>query len=186
MLGDSHTKGLADRISCRLGNSFSVTGITKPNADIKGITSPKYFTLANLSKHDTIIFCGGTRDISRNESKSGLRVLKEFAQRTSNNNIILLEAPIRYDLPLSSCVNIEVKIFNKRMRGLMTPFNHVKVVSAPTEREHHTRHGLHVNKKGKHWIIKNVLKEIRNLHCPLHINPPIVLQWKFDKENITQ
>ena len=94
LLGDSHTRDLAERIGYSLGNSFSVIGITKPNADIKGITSPKHFTPANLTKHDTIIFCGGTRDISRNESKSGLYSLKEFAQRTSNTNVILLKAPL--------------------------------------------------------------------------------------------
>jgi hypothetical protein len=138
LLGDSHIRGIAEGIGCSLGNSFGVIGITKPNADIKGITSPKHFTPANLTKHDTIIFCGGTRDISRNESKSGLCSLKEFAQRTSNTNVILLEAPLRYDLPLSSCVYIEVKLFNKRMQSLMTPFSHVKVVSTYTEREHHT------------------------------------------------
>ena len=68
----------------------------------------------------------------------------------------------------------------------MTPFNHVKVISASTEREHHTRHGLHLNKKGKHWVAENVVKEIRNLHRPLQINPPTVIQWKVDEENITQ
>jgi len=139
-----------------------------------------------MTKHDTVIFCGGTRDISRNESKSGLYSLKEFAQRTSNTNVILLEAPVRYDLPLSSCVNIEVKLFNKRMRSLMTPFSHFKVVSTYTEREHHTRHGLHLNKKGKHWITDNLVKEIRNLYFPVNINPPIVLQWKDIKGNTTQ
>ena len=113
LLGDSHTRGLAERIGCSLGNSFSVIGITKPNADIKRITSPRHFTPANLTQHDKIILCGGTRDISRNESKSGLCSLKEFAQRTSNTNVILLEAPLRYDLPLSSCVNIGVpRIFS--------------------------------------------------------------------------
>ena len=40
LLGDSHTRGLAERIGCSLGSSFTVTGITKPNANIKGITSP--------------------------------------------------------------------------------------------------------------------------------------------------
>ena len=112
-----------------------VTGITKPNTDIKGITSPRHFTPDNLTKHDTIIFYGGTRDISRNESKIGLHSLKEFAHMTSNTNVILLEAPPRYDLPLSSCVNTAVKLFNKRMRSLMTPFNHVKVLGISAERE---------------------------------------------------
>jgi hypothetical protein len=186
LIGDSHTRGLAERIGCSLGNSFSVIGITKPNADIKGITSPGHFTSVNLTKHDTIVFCGGTRDISRNETKNGLRSLKEFAQKTSNINIILLEAPLRYDLPLSSCVNTEVKLFNKRMRSLMTPFSYVKVVSTPTEREHHTRHGLHLSKKGKHWIADNLVKEIRNVYCPLKKNPPIVIKWKDIKRNTTQ
>jgi hypothetical protein len=123
---------------------------------------------------------------SRNESKSGLCSLKEFAQRTSNTNVILLEAPLRYDLPLSSCVNIEVKLFNRRMRSLMTPFSHVRVISTSTEKEHHTRHGLHLNKKGKHWVADNLVKVIKNLYFPLNTNPPIVLQWKDVKENTTQ
>jgi hypothetical protein len=177
LIGDSHARGLAERIGCSLGNSFSVIGITKPNADIKGITSPRHFTSANLTKHDTIVFCGGTRD-SRNETKNGLRSLKEFALKTSNTNVILLEALLRYDLPLSSCVNTEVKLFNKRMLSLMTPFSHVKVVSTPTEREHHTRHGLHLSKKGKHWITDNLVKEIRNVYCPLKKNPTYSLKME--------
>jgi len=59
--------------------NFSVTGITKQNADINGIISPRHFAPDNLTKQDMIIFCGGTRDIGRNESKSGLCSLKEFA-----------------------------------------------------------------------------------------------------------
>jgi hypothetical protein len=186
LLGDSHTRDLAERISCSLKNSFSVTGIAKPNADIKGIISPTHFASDNLTKRDTIIFCSGTIDISKNESKSGLRSLKEFVQWTKNTNVILLETPLRYELPLSSCVNIEVKLFNKRMRGLMTPFSHVKVISISTEREHHTRHGLHLNKKGKHWVTNNIVKEIRNLHLPPNLTPPIALQWKDINKNTTQ
>ena len=186
LLGDSHIRGLADRIGCSLGNSFSVIGITKPNTDINGITSSRYFSSDNLTKHDVIIFCGGTRDISRNESKSGLCSLKDFAQRTSHTNVILLEAPIRYDLPYSSCVNIEVEKFNKKLRSLMTPFSHVRVISTSTERAHHTRHGLHLNKKGKHQVVDNLVEVIRNLYFPCNTNPPLALQGKDGKENIIQ
>ena len=68
----------------------------------------------------------------------------------------------------------------------MNPFNHVKVVSIPTERKHHTRHGLHLNNKGKHWVANNLVKEISNLYLPSNLTPPIVLQWKASKENATQ
>ena len=84
LLGDSHIRGLTEKISCNLANSFGVMGTIKPNADIMGITSSRYITPTNLTKHDIIIFYGGTRDISRNNSKNGLHALKEFVQRASN------------------------------------------------------------------------------------------------------
>lgn len=164
LLGDSHLRDFAERLSCSLGNYFSVSGIIKPNADIKGIISTSHTVTNNLTKQDMIIFCGGTRDISRNESKSGLHTLEEFAQRTTNTNVILLEAPHRYDLSLSSCVNREVRLFNRRMRSLMSTFNHVTILSTSTKAEHHTRHGLHFNKQGKFWITNNLVKEIRNFY----------------------
>ena len=160
LLGDSHIRGLAERMNSSLGSSFSVTGITKPNANIKGITSSSDSSLANLTKQDMIIFCGGTRDISRNESKSGLSVLQEFAQRTCNTNIILLEVPTRYDLPHSSCVNAEVKLF--------------------------TRHVLHLPKKAKNWIAVNLVREIMKPHHSTKTNPPIVIHWKDVVKTTTQ
>ena len=186
LLGDSHIRGLTEKISCNLANSFGVMGTIKPNADIMGITSSRYITPTNLTKHDIIIFYGGTRDISRNNSKNGLHALKEFVKRASNTNVILLEAPHRYDLPILSCVNQEVKLFNKRMQSLMIPFNHVKVINIRTEREHHTRNGLHLNKNGKYWIANNLAKEIKNSYLPPNNNPPIVLQWKNNNINTTQ
>jgi hypothetical protein len=53
----------------------------------------------------------------------------------------------------------------------------------PTEIEHHTRHGLHLNKQGKHWVTNNLVKEIKNSYFPHNITPPIILQWKETKEN---
>jgi hypothetical protein len=61
-----------------------VIGITKPNADIEGITSSLHLLIDNLTKKDLIIFYGGTKDISRNESRKELHFLKAFAQRTVN------------------------------------------------------------------------------------------------------
>ena len=38
LLGDSHIRGCAGKLADLLGNSYSVMGITKPNANTKGIT----------------------------------------------------------------------------------------------------------------------------------------------------
>ena len=71
IIGDSHVRGLSEKISNCLYDSFSVIGITKPNADVEAITSPLHPVTDNLTKKDLIIFYGGTKDISRNETKKG-------------------------------------------------------------------------------------------------------------------
>jgi len=48
----------------------------------------------------------------------------------------------------------------------------------PTERRHHTRHGLHLNKKGRDWVVNNVIKEIRNWKLSRRESSPIELPWK--------
>jgi hypothetical protein len=54
-----------------------------------------------------------------------------------------------------------------------------------TERRHHTKHGLHLNKKGEYWIVNNLMKEIRNLYIPCKISPPLVLPWRDVNENVS-
>ena len=66
----------------------------------------------------------------------------------------------------------------------MANFNHVRVLNKPTERRHHTTHCLHLNKKGKNWIVNNLVTEIRNLYQPHKMVSPIVLPWKDVQENI--
>ena len=84
IIGSSHVRGLSEKISNCLDDSFSVTGIAKPNADTEAITSPLHLITDDLAKKALIIFYGGTKDISRNKTKEGLHSLKRFEQRTIN------------------------------------------------------------------------------------------------------
>jgi hypothetical protein len=43
IIGDSHVKGLSDKVRNGLGESFRATSITKPNADIERITCTLHF-----------------------------------------------------------------------------------------------------------------------------------------------
>jgi hypothetical protein len=69
--GDSHVGGCSDKLTNLLGSSHSVTGISKPNADLKAVTSSITIRSGELNKKDLIIVCGGTIDIARNETKNG-------------------------------------------------------------------------------------------------------------------
>ena len=71
IIGDSHVRGLLEMFRNKLNDAFSVIGINKPNVFIDVITFPVHLT-DNLTKKYLIIFYGGTKDISNNESKNGL------------------------------------------------------------------------------------------------------------------
>jgi hypothetical protein len=60
IIGDSHVRGLSSKVSNSLDDAFSVIGMTKPNADIEGITS-SHLLLDSLTKNDLIIFYGGVK-----------------------------------------------------------------------------------------------------------------------------
>jgi hypothetical protein len=68
----------------------------------------------------------------------------------------------------------------------MSTFNNVRVLNMSTERRHHTKYGLHLNKKGKDWVVNKLVKEIRNLYLLSKISPPIVLLWRDVNENVSQ
>ena len=180
IIGDSHVTGLSEKIIDRLDDSYSILGIAKPNANIAAIISQTYLQVEDFTKEDIIIFLGGTNDISRNEAKKGLRVLEDFIQQTVNTNLILLDAPHRYDLSSKSCVNTEVKLYNRRLQSFAHTSTHVTILSVPTERSHHTRHGLHYNKKGKTWIVDAIEQRIKNWNSSGKITAPIKLPWKED------
>jgi metallophosphoesterase superfamily enzyme len=83
IIGDSHVKGLSDKVRNGLDEAFRVNGITKPKADIERITSTLHFLSNNLTKNE-IIFYGGSKDISKKESISAFCSLKAFVQTTAN------------------------------------------------------------------------------------------------------
>ena len=186
IIGDSHVKGLSDKLSNDLDECFSVIGISKPNANTEGIISSLNLLTENFTKNDLVIFYGGNTDISKNESKKGFYSLKTFLQRMINTNVILLGVPHRYDLPSFSCVNSEVYLFNKRLYSLQFFYKHVRYFNFPTDRSQHTNHGLHLNMKGKSWIANHLVRVIKDLFLPYRAPILSALPWRNDSFNSFQ
>jgi hypothetical protein len=183
VLGDSHVKGLSENISNGLDSSYSVMGVPKPNADLGATTSPSHFKTDNFSKNDVIIACSGTRDISRNETNKGLRCFKQFAMKTSNTNVIILDAPQCHDLEEIFCVNKEATVFKRKLHKIMKPFQHFQLLNMNATRNFFTRHGLHMNSSGKSWISGIVVKSISVLFSAKQDRPPLNLNWPDERES---
>jgi hypothetical protein len=60
-----------------------------------------------------------------------------------------MELPDRCDLSANSCANVECKSFNRKLRKYMQPFKDASLAEIYCNRDHYTRHGLHLNHKGK-------------------------------------
>ena len=180
ILGDSHTRGLAEEVQTNIGKDFAVEAMVKPGANIEAILDSTDSVVSNLTKNDVCIIWGGTRDVVKNESNQGLRLLKNFTERHQHTNFFLMGVPHRYDLEMRSCVNREIIVFNGKLKKLSKLIDNLREIDVTTDREMFTRHGLHMNRMGKELTARKTATEVSVLFQANKSNP-IVLQWKEEE-----
>jgi hypothetical protein len=75
-----------------------------------------------------------------------------------------------------SCVNNEIRSFNRKLMKSLKPFNHVSILETCSERKFFTNHGLHLNGLGKEEMAKKIVSHTYTL-LNQKKNSPIVLNW---------
>jgi hypothetical protein len=91
----------------------------------------------------------GTNDVGRNETIVGIRALKDFVSSHKHTNVVILNVPLRHDLAPNSCVNHEVRVFNRMLGKLRKVHLNLLVVTVDSDRDLYTRHEFHLNAQGK-------------------------------------
>ena len=178
--GDSHARGYAKRLREQLGNSFSITGFIKLNADLNNITNSTKAEKKNMMENDEVILCGGMKNIGKNETCKGLCCISQFLEHQLHTKVLIMEAPYRHNLILTSCVNKEVANFNRKLQKITKKFYNAETVKMSTKRDHFTQHGLHMNGSGKDWIASLLATKIRQILTTHMPKPPIHLTWKAE------
>ena len=175
LVGDSHIRGIASEVKVRLSDEYEVIGYTNPGSTMKAIKEITSSKLHHLTKKDIVILGGGATDVAKNNSLTGIKHILDLSIHASHTNVIQLSVPHRYDLSNESCVNREVWKFNNRLRIGLNCFNNITMIEAPDERELYTRHGLHLNLKGKETMASKIAAAIENV---LQRNTkPISMSW---------
>ena len=108
IIGDSDVRNYAEWLSDHLGHSFNVTGYVKLNADLDIIMTTAKSESKNMTKKEVIILWGGMKNIGKNDTYKGLHCISQFIGNKRHTKVKIMEAPHRFDLVPTSCVNKEV------------------------------------------------------------------------------
>jgi hypothetical protein len=112
----------------------------------------------------------------------GVHALNDFVKSLDHTNVVVLNVPHRHDLTPNSCVNEEVRVFNRKVRKLSNLYKNLSVLPVDSGRELYTRHGLHLNIKGKEQIAQKITLKIKDLFSVKKVLP-IALEWKPNEDN---
>ena len=122
---------------------------------------------------------GGTWDTRRNETEKGLHQIINFVTNHNQTNVIVMSVSYRYDLDPKSCVNDEVKVYNRKLKKHLRVFGNICVTKVDSNKDLFTRHGLHMNSKGKEHIVKKIVKAIKVMLNEKK-SDPIIMKDKED------
>ena len=114
-------------------------------------------------------------EIKINQSK-GLKSVIQFVQNRSNTNVIIMNVPHRCDLEEISCVNKEIKVYNRKLNNIMRRYNYTEVIDMSANRDHYTKHGLHMHGAGKDWLARRLADTINKLFVNQEL-ASITLEW---------
>jgi len=176
IIADSHIRNCATRLQENLNSKYIVFGFVKPGAQMKEISKSVNEELRSLKCDDFVVVWGGANDISKNNTKEALK-LSEFMTEHNELNVVLINSPHRHDLLPDSCVNHEVKKFNRQLNKIVKLQSKAKVLEVDLDRNHFTRNGLHLNSEGKKLVSHKLALAVPNFPTKHH-SATIPATWK--------
>jgi len=176
IIGDSHVRNLATKLQDNLGEQYNISSFVKPTAPMSEITKMAKEEIKNLKGDDTLVW-GGANDISKNNSTRALKLLSEFIIEHKEINMVVINSPHRQDLLPNSCVNQEVNTFNRKLSKIMKLHPNAQVLEVELDRNHFTRHGLHLNSERKSQLSQKLSLLIQNFKTS-NQEEPIPAPWR--------
>jgi hypothetical protein len=184
LIGDSHIRGLTSELKNHLGREYSISSTLMPGAGLQNITNLSKNEVTTLTKSDTVIVCGGSNDVNRNESQAGLNSLENFVNLRTNSKVLILPLPHRHDLTYDSCVNKEIQSFNRKLHKVMKNKEMAKILNYDITREGFTRHGQHLNSAGKSKLAHHIVHHLTRTSIT-NDTEPIPMKWNTTSSDLT-
>jgi len=94
---------------------------------------------------------------------TNLKKIRNFVERHNQANVVVVNVLNRFDLETHSCVNYAVNAFNRKFDKHMKSFQNAATIEVTSDRDSFTKHGLHLNRKGKEWAAKTIVSSIKEI-----------------------
>jgi hypothetical protein len=124
-----------------------------------------------------VVVSGGKNNISKNKSENGVVHISNFVKQGKQANIIIMSTP-KIHLSTTSCVNVEVTTYNRELHKRMKIFEYVNILESEVQKEHFTRHGLHMNTVRKELMAQRITDHFRKILLIRQKTPPIILKLR--------
>jgi hypothetical protein len=168
VVGDSHARNLLPRLRSALPCDVIPTIYAFPGAPMTNILNSSLFKgeLSELSGNDQLCIIGGLNGCcSKNhvkEAYSYVQILQDIVSKEREFDVSVCTLPYRYDLHANAWENEIAKTVNESIRELKG----VRVIDLWTvNRDLHTRHGQHFNRKGKLWLTNELVEGLnKSIH----------------------
>ena len=91
-----------------------------------------------------------------------------------------MDATLRFYLEASSSVNNVGNAFNRKFNKIMKPYDYISQLNLNMQKEHFTKHGMHINGRGKYRIYGFLTTRITELLTTHHLGTLTALPWKTE------
>lgn len=166
---DSQGRDLTKYLEHISNDRFDIFNTCQPGAPLRPIINGlKHSAVLKVhSKSDVVVIVGGTNDVSQfitnghDSTTSYIDFLESQIKELNHTNVILATIPYRYDKQAESPENKVIKEVNHRTRLMCYNQPHVQLLDLYLlHKWQHTRHGLHINRKGKTFISREIIKTV--------------------------
>nr|XP_018907089.1 PREDICTED: uncharacterized protein LOC109037050 [Bemisia tabaci] len=170
ILSASHGRGLSNIFKDSLGSNISITSIFKPNAKIEQVIENLKDLTKNFNERDIVIIIGGSNNFHYHDKWNISLVaskIKDVIENVKKPQIFFQELFPRYDIPANVYHGYckFASAMNNMLWRLTSETNNVNVLpNKMRNRSDFTTHGLHLNKRGKKYLVNSILTTIIKVH----------------------
>lgn len=158
LLSDSHGRNLHSLLDSKLEHSFSVFASVKPNGTFKNVIEGSVGIKESFTNEDAVIVLAGTNNVP-DRCGDLKQSLEEVLSSFKDTRVIVGSIPYRHDM---SSFNSSIFKINRDFLEVIGPCNHAQFVSFDhLHRSLFTRHGLHLNIKGKRKVAEMLAEAVK-------------------------